>query len=217
MVHVSIPRLGLLEGRSPTLFLGAGVLLLGYMTLRGIVAVTDAAVVPLSNLLAPAGFVLGFLGLLALAAKLESRDVRLVRAGAVCVGLGAVGFSVILLQELVALTGGGSTGGPGIALLAGTLGLIPGYLCFGAALLRASSAGRSLGLLVCVPAIVFAAMLSQPFVYTAIGVFSEPVMAWSNFAISTMQALAHLAIGIALRARVATDATELSVPAERTG
>lgn len=201
MGRLNIPRWGLLERWSPTLFLSAGVLLVGYAALNGIVAFTDMAYVTVENVVGPAGFVLGFVGLLGLYPELVDRSPTLARAGAICVSLGAVGFSVITMQGLAVLAGLESTSAPGLLLLLVAVGMIPGYLSFGVATSRSSAGVRTVGLLLFLPAVVFAGMLSQPFVYAELGLLSETSMAWSNFGISCVQAMAHLAIGYELWSR----------------
>lgn len=198
MGRLNIPQWELLERRSPTLFLSAGILLLGYAALNGLVAFTDMAYVTIEDVVGPAGFVLGFVGLLGLYPGLVDRNPTLARVGAVCASLGAAGFSVITLHGLAVLAGVESTSVPGILLLLVAIGMIPGYVSFGVVTRRSSVAGRTVGLLLFLPAVVFAAMLSQPFVYAHFGMFSETTMAWSNFGISSSQALAHLAIGYKL-------------------
>lgn len=194
-----------LERRSPTLFLSAGVLLVGYATLNGTVAVTGMSPVAVEDVVGPAGFLLGFIGLLGLYPGLADRQPILARAGAVCVGLGAVGFSVVSIHGLAVVAGFESATPPGILLLLVALGMIPGYLSFGVVSLRATVPLRPVAPLLLVPALVFVAMLSQPFVYAHLGLFTETTMEWSNFAISTGQAVAHLAIGYELRTMTSPD------------
>jgi hypothetical protein len=87
------------------------------------------------------------------------------------------------------------------------VGMIPGYLSFSLASFRAGEQLR-VGALLLVPAVVFTAMLSQPFVYSAVGMFSETTMAWSNFVISSGQAVAHLTIAYTLRVGGSPDERE---------
>jgi hypothetical protein len=208
MSRLDIAQWELLERRSPELFLSAGVLLFGYAALNGLVAFTDMAYVAVEDVVAPAGLVLGLLGLLGVYPGLVDRSPKLARIGAVCAGLGALAFSVITLQGLAVLVGFESTSAPGILLLLGVVGMIPGYLSFGVATLRVSVDRRTVGLVLLLPAVVFAAMLLQPFVYAAFGVLSETTMAWSNFGISSAQAVAHLAIGYKLRGRISQNVQE---------
>lgn len=185
---------------SSNLYLIAGVLLVGYASLKGSAAVTDVAYVNVADVLGPAGLLFGFVGLLGLYPRLAERSPILARIGAVCVSLGTASFAVITVVGVAILVGAASWSVPVAMLLLAAIGLIPGYLSFSLASLRAEQQFRAVGLLLLVPAIVFAAMLAQPFVYTAVGMFSDPTMAWSNFAISTGQAMAHLALAYTLRA-----------------
>lgn len=197
-----------LERWSPTLFLLAGVLLIAYAALNGLAAFSDGAYVLVEDIVGPAGFVLGFVGLLGLYPGVVDRDPTLARAGTLCVSLGAIGFTVITLQGLAVVAGVESVGGPGIFLLLVTIGLVPGYLLFGVASLRADMHSRTVGLLLFVPAVVYATMLSQAILFVQFGVFSETTMAWSAFAISSSQAMAHLSIGYTLRIGGSSDDRE---------
>lgn len=194
MVTVSASRRGSLERRSSGAFLAGGVLLAAYAAFNGIDASTAAAYPNVENVLGPAGFALGFVGLLGLYPRLVDRRPRLARAGAVCVALGTVGFSVIAVANLGQLVGVLSGDQPSWAVvfvaLAGA-GMIPGYLCFAAATWRTGVGSRRLGLLLLAPLAVFAAMVAS----STLGFFSQ----WLAVAISGGQAVAHLAIGYALR------------------
>jgi len=199
-----------LEQWSPKLYLFAGVLLVGYAVLNGITAFTDVAYVTVEDVVGPAGLLLGFVGLLGLYPTLADGRPILARAGAVCVSLGAVGFFGITMIGFAVLAGVASATVPAVMLFPVAVGMIPGYLSFSLASLRVGERFRPVGLLLLVPAVVFAAMLSQPFVYSTLGMFSESTMAWSNFAISGGQAVAHLAIGYVLRARSSQAGREVS-------
>lgn len=192
----------------PTLYLIAGVLLVGYATLNGVAAFTDTAYVAVENVVGPAGILLGFVGLLGLYPRLADRSPTLARIGAVCVCLGAVGFSVITFVGLAALAGAEPGSVPVVMLVLGAVGMIPGYLSFSLASLGDEEQLQTVGFLLLVPAVVFTAMLLQPFAYSAVGMFSETTMAWSNFAISSGQAVAHLAIAYTLRAGGSPDERE---------
>lgn len=196
-----VPQSGSLERRAPTLFLAAGLLLIGYTALNGIYALTDMTQVVVKYVVGPAGFVLGFIGLLGLYPGLVDRSRTLARIGAVCVGLGAVGLAVIAGLE--------ATSNPDILLLFVAVGMILGYLSFGVAILRASAGGRPIGLLLFMPAVVFTAMLSQPLVYAGLGILPETPMAWSNFGISSAQAIAYLLLGYTLRGRITQNARDV--------
>lgn len=200
---------------SPALFLFAGVLLVGYAALNGIAAATEAAYTTVEDAVGPAGFALGFVGALGLYPVVADRSPILARAGAVCLGLGLVGFSAITMNGLAMIAGVESVVPSSGLLLLVVAGMVPGYLLFGVASHRTDADSQTVGLLLLGPAAVFTAMLFQPLVYEWFGVFSETTMAWSNFAISAGQAATHLAIGYTLwtsgtpdgRAASTTDAT----------
>ncbi len=200
MVEVSTRRWRSLERWSPTSFLLAGALLVGYAALNGIAAGTDAAFETVADVVGPAGLLLGLVGLLGLYPGLADRRPRLARAGAGGAALGAVGFSAITLGGLGALVGVEPPGWLAGFVLPAALGMIPGYLAFGVARLRAGARSPAAGRLLLAPAVVFAAMLSQAVLFVRFGLFSETAMAWSAVAISGGQAVAHLAIGYRLRA-----------------
>jgi hypothetical protein len=192
--------LGLLGRWSPSLFLLAGVLLVGYAALNGVAAFTGEAYVMVEDVVGPAGFVLGFLGLLGLYPELSYQTPA--KLGAVCVSIGVVGFSVITMMGFAVLAGMEIGGVPVLLVLLVAVGMIPGYVSFAIASHSSKTYGETLGILLLLPAVVFTAMLSQPFVYSQLGLFRETTMAWSNFGISSGQAVAHLAIGYTLRTSV---------------
>lgn len=200
MGRVNIQHGFAVERWSPALFLFAGVLLVGYAALNGLAAVTETAYTTVEDVVGPAGFVLGFVGALGLYPALADRSPTVARTGAVCLGLGAAGFSVITMNGITVLAGGQAVASTGAPLLLVALGMIPGYVAFGVASRRSGQVSRTVGLLLFGPAVIFTVMLFQPPVYGALGLFSEATMAWSNFVISAGQAAAHLVIGYTLRA-----------------
>lgn len=202
MVQVSTHRRESIERRSPILFLVAGSLLVGYALLNGIAAFTDVAYETVEDVVGPAGLLLGLVSLLGLYPGLADRSPVAARVGALCAALGALSFSAITVQGLAVLAGMEPSGWLAFSILPATIGMIGGYLSFGVACFRTGGRSRTVGVLLVVPATVFAAMLSQAVLFVQFGLFSETVMTWSAVAISGGQALAHLAIGYALRTRV---------------
>jgi hypothetical protein len=192
MVGVTTQRGLPLERTSPTLFLAAGVLLTAYASFNALDAFTTVVYPNLENVAGPAGFALGFVGVLGLYPGLVAHHPRLARVGAGCVSLGAVGFSVFAVVNLGAVVG--ALEGPpawldGLLVLV-VLGMVPGYLAFGVASLRADTHSRTLGLLLLAPPAVFATMLAGGAVLggSAVGVFL----------LGSGQAISHLAIGATL-------------------
>lgn len=188
-----------LRRRSPTLFLLGGILLVGYAALNGLIAFTGQGFVLVEDVIAPAGFLLGFIGALGLYGELADDNPLLSRFGVLCLLIGITGFSLITAHGVAVLAGLSVGSLPIVMLLLVAVGMIPGYLAFGIASLRNAGQPQMIGLLLLLPAVVFATMLTQPFVYSELGIFTETTMAWSNFAISSGQALAHLAIAYSLR------------------
>lgn len=182
-----------LGDRSPILFLVAGVLLIVYAAFNGIDAFTAMAYESIENVFGPAGFVLGFLGLLGLYPTLCNRDPKLARAGAVCAVLGALAFSVFILANLSEIVGIASSEPPAWAIvfvLLAAIGMVPGYPLFAVASLRAESHSRSVGLCLLVPPAIFGTMVT--------GSMMGGSPQWVLFLISVGQAMAHLSIGYAL-------------------
>lgn len=173
--------------------------MIGYAALNGVAAATDVAYEPVEDVVGPAGFALGFVGLVGLYPGLAERSCKLARTGAVCAALGAVGFSAIALGGLVQIAGAEPPGWLTSFVLLAAIGMITGYLSSGVASLRVDDRSRTVGILLLLPAGVFAVMLSQAVLFVRFGVFSETTMAWSAVAISGGQAVAHLAIGYTLR------------------
>lgn len=176
------------------MFLGAGGVLAGYATLKGLAAFTGTAYPAVEDIVGPVGFVLGFVGLLGLYSTLVERSPTLTRAAAVFTGLGAAGFSVISVSNVAEFAGLVPDGQPPLfPLLLGmaAAGVVVGYLSFGVASLRTDVYPRPLGLFLPLPALIFGAM--------AVGGATGAATAIGALLISSGQALAHLSIGVTLR------------------
>lgn len=200
-----------LEQRNETLFLIAGVLLVGYATLNGLAAFTDVAYPAVEDVMGPAGFVVGFLGLLGVYRVFVNRTPWLARIGTIFAICGVTGFAAITVQSLRQLTGL-VTGEPPVwfpvVLLMGAIGMILGFTACGVASLRNGVHSGRVGVLLVAPAIIFALMLSQAVLFAQFGLFSETTMQLSAFLISSGQAIAHLSIGYSLwLSSVSTDRT----------
>jgi hypothetical protein len=207
MNHADAPRWTSLEEHSPTLFLAAGTLLVGYAALNGLAAFTDAAVEP--NLF-QFGYLLGFLGLLGLYPRLADRRPWLARAGAGFAAIGVVAFAAFTALDLAALAGGPSEGQPpGPLVFMAVGGFVGGYLASGAAALGSDDRSRTVGLALLVPGLIVVLMLA----HIAAGLDSPG----TAFVISAGQAMAHLAIGQTLRTDAeSADREEAETPADAT-
>ena len=205
MVHVSNRCWRLVEEYRTTLFVAAGGVLSIYAILNGMEAFLDIAYPAVQDIFGPAGFILGFLGLFGLYPRLVGRAPMLARTGAIATALGAGGFSVITAWSFARFTGVTSGSSPawlGIFILLAAVGMILGFLSFAVASLWTDAQSRTVGILLLAPASIFAIMLAG----TSIGYTT----AWSAFVISAGQALAHLAIGTALRTTLAPTDCEVS-------
>lgn len=179
-----------LERHSPTLFLVAGILLVGYATLNGVTALTVRAVEqnPFQF-----GYVVGFLGLLGLYPRIGDVNPWLARVGGVAAVLGLVGISAITIGALTDFGAGSTESVPVGPLFIGMtlIGFVVGYLAFGVASLLSGRSARITGLVLVVPGVIVVLMLG----HIAAGLDSEG----TAFVISAGQAMAHLAIGATLR------------------
>lgn len=192
-----------LERTEVAAFLVAGALLTVYAILNGIAAFTETAYPTVENVVGPAGFVVGFVGLLALYPSLADQRPTSARAGAICATLGAVGFSVVVVTSFGRLVGVLSPDPPGwYPLLLGALlvGMLVGFAGFGVASLRSGAHSPVVGLLLFCPPVIFTVMLSGV-------VHSIVAGAVANFLISSAQAVVYLSIGTTLRGGVTSAAS----------
>lgn len=185
-----------LERWSATLFLIGGVLLIGFAALLGYQAFTNEPAP--EDIFAGAGFAIGFFGLLGLYPTLADRSPWLARAGAVFAALGAVGFAVTFVESTGQFVGAVPQESPTWVSALQTLnliGLVLGYLAFGAASLWTDAHSRTLSLLLLAPAIIF--LLNM---VVAITMRSEnPEFTAGPFIFASGQALVLLAIGYLLQ------------------
>lgn len=191
-----------LDGRSATLFLLAGGLLLVFAANSGIRAFTDGGYPVIHSVFGPGGFFLGLVGLLGIAPALAEQRPKSTRVIGVVAAIPAVGWFVITVFGL------GSSAGvlPGMSVVFPPafpvlvfLTTILAYVTFGVVSLRAGVHSRSVTGLLFVPVVPFISLILTAAVL-------EPVV-WGEFAIDSGHALAHLALGLALRYE--------SVPADR--
>ena len=205
MVQVSIRQPEALEKLTPTLFLAAGGLLVVYGVLNGMEAFFDTGYSAVQNVFGPAGFVFGFVGLLTSYSLLNDQHPVLTRVGGVSVILGTVGFSAIVLGNILGLVGiisAEPAAWTAVFVILAAIGMLPGFLSFAVATLQTDAYPRSVGVLLFAPPVIFATMLT--------GSYIGFTPAWSAFAISGGQAVAHLAIGHALWNSPAPTSREIS-------
>lgn len=198
MSFISARRWELLERWSANLFIIAGVLAVVFAVTEWASVVTCGQIrqcgylTDIRSMFGPAGFAIGFVGLLGFYPELAGRSPKLARIGAIFATLGAVGFSVSILATL------GEIGGllpsepawtPFYVVLIFT-GAVVGYPATAAASLRSRAYSQRLGLLLLAPAILFVAVL-------ALNAPSVPT--WVGPVVGSGHALSLLAIGYVLR------------------
>lgn len=203
-----------LERRNDVLFLVAGGLLVGYAALNGLAAFTDVAYPTVEDVLGPAGFAVGFLGLLGVYRVLVARPSRLASVGAFSAVLGVVGFAAITLQSLGQVTGLVAGAPPvwfSVVLLLGATGMLLGFTSCGVATLRTGVYSRTVGALLIAPTVIFVLMLAQSVLFVQFGLFSDTTMQLSAFLISSGQAIVYLSLGYSLS--LSSVPTDRTVPA----
>ena len=207
-----------LERWRTVMFLVAGVWLFTFVAYNGLQVVTDIEQSAFINTLTTApALILGHLGLLGFYRELSERVSRNSLVGAIVVILAAVSALVMLTSyviEWVLLGGPPADGGPTTLMMIGFVNWLAmmvltalAYLLFGVASLRADLHPSLVGIVLLGPGVVFAVNLLRILWLLLSGTSSSTM--WIVFAISAMQAGAHLAIGlILLNGSVPTDRTE---------
>lgn len=186
-----------LERSRSTLFLAAAGLLVVYASLNGLAAAGQSHAL-LEDVVGPAGFAIGFVGLLGMYPSLVDRNPLLAPLGAGCAALGAVGFTAITGVSVAQLAGMAPPSWAGFLLVPAAIGMLFGYLATSIANVRAGGSVRT-AVLFALPAMIFSVMLAQAAVFVQSDLVSATIMQWSAVAISTGQAVVHLAIGYTLR------------------
>lgn len=207
MLPIDTPRWKRLEARSGTLFLVGGAVVVVYAGLHGVEAATDMVLEPNPF---EFGYVLGFLGLLGLYHALVDDNPWLARLGAVAAVLGMIGLSVFTALHLAEVAGLVAPEQPawfGVFALFPLVGFVVGYLSIGIASLRADVHTRTVGLLLLVPGLIVVVMIIQ--------ILAGWTSQWQAFVISAGEAMAHLAIGVALETRTDTDREDPSKHSDR--
>lgn len=185
-------RLEPLEPWTSTLFLAAGGMVVAFAVLLGAEAFMGR-VAP-EDIFGAGGFALAFVGLLGLVPGLVDDAPWLARLGLVSGVVAAVGASVVALGSLGAFVGvfpGGPPAWVSIFSVGLFVGLLVQFPAFGVATLLADGHSRSLGILLLVPTLLFAVMLS--------GVLDAFVGEAGPFVLGSAQATSLFTIGYRLR------------------
>lgn len=195
--------------KSATLFLVAGALLCVFAALLAVEAITGGSAP--EDVFGPPGYAIAAIGLVGLYPALAERSRWLARIGAVAAGVASVGWAVLSVLSVLEVAGVAGAATPeetvfgGAALAASGLGMVLGYPLLAIAVLRSDDHPRALGLLLLAPPVIFVAVFA---VLAPIGAGE----AWGPAIAATAQAVAHLAIGYALR-----DETDLHGSRSRRG
>ena len=191
MVKIS-PYWTSLERRSATLFIIAGGLLVGHAAIRGIRAFTDIPT-PMDGF-GPAGFLLGFLGLLGFYPALSERSPWLARVGALLAIVPILDYALILAWGFAEMAG----------VVPHLFELLPGaiffpihqsamvltYGLFGVATLRVGSLPQKVGILLVIPSfLILGLVVDVPFIQDS---------AAAGFLAGSAIALIHFVIGYSL-------------------
>lgn len=206
MADMSTQRGETLEQWSTTAFLVGGAILVSFAVSLAVRGILDGSAP--SNIFGGLGYMLAFLGLLGLYPGLADRSPRLARVGAVFAALGTVGFALTFVAGVTEFVGIDVPAWVSDAQLLNIIGLVLGFLTVGIASLRTEAHSRVIGLLLLVPAIVFAVNIVR------VGVLGPFTPSWAPFLLGSMQALTMLAIGYSLRTEPARTGRAEPTPTE---
>lgn len=186
-------RWATIERRSPALFLGGGLLLVGHAALLGVQTLSRLSTPP--DVFGPAGNLLALAGLLGLYPALVDRTPRAARVAAAVTAVALVGWGLLTAARLLAVVG--FVGGmadvlPAAVVLVTFAATVLAYLVVGVAILRVDDGTARLGWLVLAPAGLIASGLALS--------AGGAVPAVAALGIGGGQALSVLALGSALRA-----------------
>jgi hypothetical protein len=150
-------------------------------------------VAPIHSFVGPAGFFVGILGLYGLYPRLAAGGSFLPRVTAVVAAVPLVGWFVITvfgIGDTVGVLPDVSVVLPGAAVIVVFVATMLTYLLVGATSLRSDVHSLPIGLLLLAPAVPYLMLI------LAVQVFLP--VAWGEFVIDSIHALAHLAVGAAL-------------------
>lgn len=183
-----------LDGKSPTLFLVAGGLLIVFAANTGARVFADAGLSAVHSIIGPSGFFLGLVGLFGLYPALAGRTPTLARVAGVLAAIPVVGWFVIVVFGIGSTAGvlpGMSVVFPAVFPILVFLTTILAYVLFGVASLRGRLHSQPVSVVLLLPTV--------PFLTLMVGVAVLGPVEWMEFAIDSGHALAYLAVGMALR------------------
>jgi hypothetical protein len=196
-----------LERWSSTLFLIAGVLVVGHATLLGVQAFTEMTTPP--DLFAPLGHLVALVGLFGLYPALVDRSPTLTRAAAAVAAVPAVGWLVVSAAQVSELAGVLSppTGVlPGVVFPVVIISTVLTYVLFGVTSFRTGVRSRTVARRLLVPAGLFGGLI------VSIAVVGASALV--GFLFTGGLVVAYLAIGQSLRIEIGP--TNGETPADAT-
>lgn len=182
-----------LEEWCPRIYLVAGVVLVVYVALLGYQAFVDPTVNFHDNeagIVGPAGFALGFVGLLGITPSLSEARPRLAKVGAILAAIAVFGWTAITMSGIASQAGVVLPTAIQALGFLGMLGMIVGYAVFGVGMFHASIGPRPLVLLLLAPPVLF--------VLLAIGNVVTGGTAIGAVFISSGLCLTHLGLGLVM-------------------
>lgn len=185
-----------LAGKSQTLFLIAGGLMVVFAASTGLRAFTEASYPAVHSIFGPAGFFVGIVGLFGLYPSFVNRVPTPSRIGAIVAAIPGVGWFIITvfgLGSTVGVVPGMSVVFPPVFPIVVFLTTILAYIIFGVMSLRSKGHSKTLSLVLFGPAIPFLALM------IAAGSGTIAASVGAEFIIDIGHALAYLALGITLR------------------
>lgn len=187
---------GLLEGKSSTLFLVGGGLLVIFASNTVLRTFVGTSFPPVQGLIGPAGFCFGVLGLLGLYSALSDRTPLAASVGTVVAVIAAVGWPAVTVHGIATQVMGVNLPEVLAALPLVVIGAtFLAFTTFGIASLRAAVHPRTVGVFLLIPATGFFLLLTN---------------AAPHFVIDTGHAVGYLGVGVTLRSTALT--TESSEP-----
>jgi hypothetical protein len=187
------------------LYLVAGGLLVVFAANTAARVFAEMGAQPIHNFVGPAGFFVGLLGLFGLYPGLARRSSVLARLTAAVAVIPLVGWFVITvfgIGHTVGVLPDISAVLPGATVIVVFVATMLAYLLAGTTSLRSDAHSLTVGLLLLAPAI--------PYLMLILAVQVLLPVAWGEFVIDSIHALAHLALGAALWTEGATADTTAS-------
>lgn len=160
MSRVNSRNRHLIEQRSPTLFLGGGILLAGHAAVQGIEAFTDLS--PPPDLFVTVGHLVALLGLVGLYPALADRTPRMTGIATTVAAIPIAGWVVMTTAQILAISGVVASLNqalPNAVIMLVVVSTVLTYFLFGVVTVRADENSRTVGGLVLAPGVLIVILL----------------------------------------------------------